>query len=338
MHAPLGAGLICLCLVCAADAPARTIATSEDLVRALQKAQPGEVLSLSPGVYDEVRIDGFHGTATITSADPKRPAQIHRLLIRGSSGVTLQGVELVAPLADPAAGWRQPFMVAGSSHITLKNLDGHSVAGSTLATENGGLIVRESDHILIADSDFHDLHAAIQHGNIDHLEIRGNQLRHLRDDGIRGGGSSNVVIADNHCSSQHPDLEDRDHPDCIQFWTTNTTQPAHDITVENNTYDRGEGMPIQGIFFADEASHPYERVTIRGNRLHGASWNGIYVNGASDVVLENNEVCDRPDRESWMTLINVHGATLSDNRAGKFQFSKTSDVKEVRGKTGHCKD
>ncbi|HWE99379.1 MAG TPA: right-handed parallel beta-helix repeat-containing protein [Caulobacteraceae bacterium] len=336
MRVSLSVGLIGLGLVCAADAPARTIATSEDLERALHKAQPGEVLALSPGVYDELRINGFHGTVTITSADPKRPAQIHRLTIRDSSGVTLQGVELVAPLADPAVGWRQPFVVAGSSHITLKNLDVHSVAGSTLATENGGLIVRESDHILIADSDFHDLHAAIQHGNIDHLEIRGNQLRHLRDDGIRGGGSSNVVIADNHCSSQHPDLEDQDHPDCIQFWTTNTTQPAHDITVENNTYDRGSGMPIQGIFFNDEAGHPYERVTIRGNRLHGASWNGIYVHDASDVVLENNEVCDRPDRESWMTLINVHGATLRDNRAGKYQLPGSTQVKEVGNDIVHC--
>ncbi|HWE99170.1 MAG TPA: right-handed parallel beta-helix repeat-containing protein [Caulobacteraceae bacterium] len=337
MQLQLSVGLFALCAVCTSDVPARTISTNDELIRSLQRAQAGEVFALAPGVYDDVRIAGFHGTATIASLDPKHPAQIHHLLIRDSSGLTLRDLELVAELANPAVGWRWPFVVVGSSRIVLKNLDVHSVPGSALSTENGGLLVRDSDHIVVADSDFHDLHMGIQHWKIENLEIRGNKLRQLRDDGIDGGGSSNVMIADNHCSSQHPDADDKEHPDCIQFWTTNTTEAAHDITVENNTYDRGSGTPVQGIFFNDEAGHPYQRVTIVGNHISGALWNGIYVRDAEDLIIEDNVVCDAPGQASWITLMSVRGATLVNNFAGLFQFNASSISKNTGSKVGHCK-
>jgi putative cofactor-binding repeat protein len=320
--------LACLSLAWTAEASAAAVSNTGELIDALRRAKPGETIALAPGEYD-LKLNDFHGEVTITSADPSHRAILTGLAIKGSSGLTLSDLELVAPLGTGAPGWPNTFNIVASSHMTLDHLDVHSAPGGSLATQNGGLLVRDSDHVDVSNSDFHDLHHGIAHYQDDFLVIRGNHLHHLRDDGIHGGGSSNVLIEKNHCDSNRPDTDDPDHPDCIQFWTANTSAAAHDITIRNNTYDRGEGHPEQGIFLRDEGGKlPYDRVTITGNTIRGALGNGIYVNGANHLVVQDNMVCGYPDQMSWIIALGVQDVTVERNRATGYQYKNDGRVRE----------
>ena len=96
-----------------------------------------------------------------------------------------------------------------------------------------------------------------------------------------------MTIDGNSFTSFHP--HGNDHPDAIQFWTSNITGVTHDVSITNNTFTRGDGAPVQGIFVKDEDFQGYRNVTITGNAVVGELYNGIYV-GAGDHMgrLEAN--------------------------------------------------
>jgi hypothetical protein len=303
------------------------------LVRTLRQAPPGAVIRLAPGIYSGVRFGDFHGDATIVSDDPAHPAVFTELTIWKSSGLTIKNVEFSTEAAPTGAYGPAnviPFQILTSSQMTFDHLNVHGSVNGSLATDVSGMIIRNSDHVTVSDSDFHNLHNGLQHMDDTFLTVTHNHFHHLRDDGFRGGGSSNVLVTDNHCDSNHPDgAKDVDHPDCIQFWTSRTTASAHDITITGNSYDRGDGIQTQGVFVKDDVGTlPFQRLSISGNTIRGALWNGILVDGAVDPVIENNIVCSYPDQLSWIRLQNVHGAELRGNTTTRFMYITSSGVKE----------
>jgi len=313
-------------------------ATANDtggLLAALGRAKPGEVITLAPGSYTNV------GSATITSADPSHPAVLTDLTIADSSGLTLKNLELSAantPIGQFGAEATIPFEVTRSKNVTLVALKVHGALDGTLATDVSGLIIRNSDQVTLADSDFSHLHNALNQFSNTNLTVRGNHFHGLRDDGVRGGGSSHVLIENNRCEDNHPDPSDDDHPDCIQFWTSGMTAVAHDITIRNNTYIRGKGRPTQGVFMRDETNHlPYEGVKIYGNVIEGAGYNGITVFGAINPDIEDNYVCPYHDQQSWLIVRQVKRAMLADNRASRYVLQDSSGVIQKNNKLiGEC--
>jgi hypothetical protein len=319
-----------------------SVSNSHELLEALRTAPPGARIKLQPGLYSDVVVKGVRGPFVIESASVDHPAVLTDLRVSETKDLTLADVEFsaagVAPGPfGPAA--TVPFQILDSANIDLERLNVHGAPNGSLETDVSGLLIRNSDHVTIANSDFHNLHNAINHIDDQNLTVANNHFHHLRDDGLRGGGSSYVSVTDNRCDSQHPDAKDQDHPDCIQFWTTNTKTPAHDITITGNTYERGEGMPIQGIFMRDEVGAlPYQRVTISGNIVRGASWNGIAVSGATAPIIKGNVVCPYADQMSWIRVQDTTGAALSDNKAGRYAFKNNTDLVEKGDRvSGDCK-
>lgn len=324
-------------LLSGVQAQAGPASNTAELLRALKRAAPGAVIQLAPGSYSGVVIVGFHGAATITSANRSHPAVLTDLAIQNSSGLTLHDLELSTetdPIGPYGAEATIPFKVTGSSHITLARLNVHGALHGSLATDLSGIIVRDGDHIEVSDSDFHNLHNALAHLNITSLIVRNNHFHLLRDDGLRGGGSSDVLVEGNHCDNNHPDATDPDHPDCIQFWTSGTKIAAHDITIRGNTYERGSGGATQGIFLRDEMTTlPFRHVDISDNVIKGAQYNGISIFGATDVHIANNIVCEYSGQASWIIVRVVNSAKLLNNQASKFNYIKSTAISEVRNKT-----
>jgi hypothetical protein len=318
----MGLAMAAACLAAAPRTPAAaaaTVSTDEALAEALRRAQPGETIALAPGVY-RLEFSNFHGDVTITSADPAHRAVFQYLYVKSSSGIRFTDLEWVAPLRSADVKPHFAFGIAHGSHIRFDHLDVHSLPGGTLTTLNQGLRISDSDHVDVSDNDFHDLMQAVTHSNGEYLTFQRNHFHHLQDDGLSGAGSSNVLVDANRCDSNHPDPRDDGHPDCIQFWTGGTTTAAHDITVTNNVYVRGDGQNTQGIFITDAGGKlGYEHVTIRGNIILGAIWHGILVN-AKDVVIEDNFVCGYPDQLSWISVQKSGHAIVQHNRATNFQF------------------
>src|SRR3546814_7114641 len=76
--------------------------------------------------------------------------------------------------------------------------------------------IRNSSNISVTESEFEDLHHAINFLDSDHVTVSGNSFPTMRSDGVRGGGTNDVVISNNYFTDFHP--VGADHPDAIQLW------------------------------------------------------------------------------------------------------------------------
>ena len=339
--------LKCMSLVAAflmvyGNSVAQTVSNTKELLTALGHAQQGAVISLNPGLYQGVDIQHFNGYVTITSANLSDRAVLGDLYLRYSSGVNLNNL-IFDTTYMPTSIWGGavtiPFQVADSKYIRLDHLLVHGSPTGTLATDNSGIIVRESDHVTVSNTEFTHIHSAINQINNTYLTIRNNQCHNLRDDCVRGGGSNYVTISYNHCWSNHPDgATDPDHPDCVQFWTSGTAAAAHDIYIGYNTYERGTGNVTQGIFVRDETlTMPYRNLVIEGNVTKGASGAGVSVDGAINPIVQNNYSCAYPDWVSGMAVRNTQGTLFQNNSATNYGYENNTALLSVNNHTiGFC--
>ncbi|WP_309604029.1 right-handed parallel beta-helix repeat-containing protein, partial [Phenylobacterium sp.] len=154
----------------------------------------------------------------------------------------------------------------------------------------------------------------------DTVMLSGNKLHNIQSDGMHGGGTSNITITGNTFTDFAPKAGD--HPDAIQFWTTGTTEPVHDIVVTDNIITRGAGGVMQGIFMGNEKMLEYKNVTITGNAVVGGMYNGIYVADASNVTIEGNLVQGYKDMTSWIYMSKITNGVLDNNHATSFNLAK----------------
>jgi Ca2+-binding RTX toxin-like protein len=285
----------------------------------LPLAQPGDVIALTPGTYGGLQFFGLNlSSVMITSADPLHPAVINDLYVKNSSGMTFSNLEFIADASFGDNVWR----VTSSSDIHFDHLNVHGSLDNDPSDDVIGFLIRTSSNVSVTNSEFQQLEDAIQQLDNNGISFSGNSFHDLRTDGIRGGGSSNVTITNNTFRDFYPIAGD--HPDAIQFWTTNETTSAHDITITGNIIVRGAGQPAQGIFLADEVGHlPYLNVTIADNTLIGTLFNGITING-NGVTITDNLIQGFTDQKSWIRVDNSSNYTVSGNSANDFLLNSKS--------------
>jgi parallel beta-helix repeat protein len=79
---------------------------------------------------------------------------------------------------------------------------------------------------------------------------------------------------------------------------------------------RGDGAPVQGIFFRDTFdTMPYENITITKNLVIGGLYNGITLDGAKGFTVSDNIVSGLADQKSWIRLENAVGGVVQNNRS-----------------------
>jgi len=173
--------------------------------------------------------------------------------------------------------------------------------------------VRDSTDVSVSNSHFTNLGNGLSHLDSDRLTITNNTFNTIRVDGIHGGGTSDVLIANNIFSSFY--RNPGEHPDAIQFWTTNTDSSAHDIVIRDNLIIRGDGNPMQGIFVGDESKgkHPFINLTITGNTVVGSMYNGIAVSQASHALISDNTVVGYMDMKAWIIVSGAADVTIANN-------------------------
>lgn len=298
---------------------------SAGLTAALKAAQGGDVIKLAAGDYTSMTLTGlkYASQVTVTSLDPANMATLHGLVLRDSQNIKFQGLELEV---NPA-GYDNPFQVSGSTNIALDGLKVHGSLNDNAADDRDAILVRNSTNVSITNSEFQELRNAISHLDSDGLNFSNNYFHDLRTDGIRGGGSDNVVIKGNYFTNFQ--MKDGDHPDAIQFWTTNTTEAAKNIEVSGNIITRGDGDPIQGIFFRDQVGGlPYQNVKITDNLVVGGMYNGISIGAGVGVVISNNTVVGLADQDSWVRVSDITNLTLTNNTATDYLIADVTGVQE----------
>lgn len=290
---------------------------SAGLTAALKAAQGGDVIKLAAGDYSAMNLSGlkFTSQVTVTSLDQGNPAALNGLILRDSQNIKFENLELKVDGAKAD----YPYQVYGCKDITLNKLDVHGSMDNNDANDVAGLMIRDSSNVTLSNSEFQSLRHGVAHLDSGNLKIVGNYFHDIRTDGVRGGGSSNVEVSGNYFTDFHP--EEGDHADAIQFWTTNTTKSATNIVVNDNVVLRGDGEPIQGIFFRDQVGDvPFINVQVTNNLVVGAAFNAISANGAKDITISGNTVTALPDQASRILLVESDGVKLTGNTATQILF------------------
>jgi Ca2+-binding RTX toxin-like protein len=296
---------------------------SAGLVSALKVAKAGDVIQLQAGTYAPTAITGakFDGAVTITSQDPTAMAKLTGLMVKDSQGLTFRGLEFVVDAAKPD----YQFQILGSKNVNLDALNVHGSLDGNPLNDAAALMIRNSSNVTVTNSEFHELRHGIQHMDSNGLKISDSHFHDIRTDGVRGGGSSNVTIKGNYFTDFH--AGEGDHPDAVQFWTTNTKASASNIVVQDNVVLRGNGDPIQGIFFRDQVGVlPFIDVKIVDNLVVGGLFNGISVNGGRDLEISGNVVAGLPDQKSWISLLNSDRVTLAGNKATDYLIDGATNL------------
>lgn len=288
----------------ASEGPARGVA---DLNAAIRSARAGDTILLSSGDYGALGLQGLKfsgGQVVIASRDPSRPARVAGIEIADSSNLTFRDIEVTVN-----ARTQTIFNVNDSQDIRLERLHLHGPPGSNRA----GLMFRQSGRVHVLDSNFQNVGTAVRVIDSNYVNVSGNHFAEIYGDGIQSTGSSNVMIVGNHLSNFH--TAPGDHPDAIQFFTLNQKAEAHDIAIKDNIIIRGSGNIAQGIFLGNEVNLAYVDVTIAGNKVIGAMWNGIAVGGGRNITVNDNVVQAYVDQGSWIIVEKSLNAMVLNNRS-----------------------
>jgi len=211
--------------------------------------------------------------------------------------------------------------------VTFDHLSMHGSMDNNAQNDKQGLLLLNSKNITVSNSEFQQLSYGVTHLNSQGVTVTDSFFHDVRTGGVRGGGSSQVTITDNDFRDFHP--FQWDHPDAIQFWTTEVKQAASDILISGNVIMRGGGAPIQGVFMRDEQGiYPYKNVTITDNLVVGSLYNGIAVGHGENVKVTSNVVVGLTDQESWITVNGSTGVTVSNNQATRYLYEKNTNLVE----------
>ncbi len=287
-----------------------SVASTTELASALATANGGDAIALQPGVYSGLALKqlDFPSGVTITSADPSNKAVLTNFAATGVKGLTFSDIEF---LADRTSGnWAFQFLK--SDRITFERVFVHGSLDGDSGNDAGALLFQQSTNIMVIGSEFTQLRAAIGHLDGQGLSVAENHIHHVMKAGVIVAGVSDVSISRNTISDIEPIKGE--HPDAIQFFTTNTKAAAKDIVVEENVILRGDGGATQGIFFRDQVGTlPYENVTISKNLIIGTGPGGIYVVGAKDLKILDNNLVSTPGN-AGRTNLRVENAENVETR------------------------
>jgi pectate lyase len=299
-----------------------TVDNTRDLIGAIESSRPGDTIFMAPGVYDGFKLGklAFDGTVTVTSADPNKPAVFTDFRLNGVQGLTFTNLEFHATQGSFS------FEVKNGENVHFDRVHFHGSLDGDSSNDPSGLGFSGSKNISVTNSEFQQLARGLAISSSEGITVSGNKFHDLRLDGMNFAQVGDVRILNNAFRNFRPDADD--HPDAIQFWTSGTTTPSHDIVISGNVIMRGEGAYIQGIFLRDQlGTLPYERVTISDNLIVGTGYNGIRVNGVKNLILSNNElVTFAGDNNTFLLIKKGAGIEATGNRATIISFEDSTDV------------
>lgn len=245
-------------------------------------------------------------TAPVSLANLKLPAK-----------VILTGAKIMVPAGQYGVA------LSACSNLAIDQFTLQGVAGAA----GNGASLRTCTRAELTNSTFFGLQNGLYHQANDGMLLEGNDLYDIAEDGFRGLESCDVVIRRNFFTDFA--RGGTQHPDYIQFWTSNAKRAAQRILIEENVMLRGAGSPCQGVFMGNEWNMAYVNVTIRGNVIIGGYPNGLSIGVANTVLIEDNTVIGYTDIASKIRVEHTAGITFNRNHTSHYVIS---------GNTGYVTD
>lgn len=192
-----------------------------------------------------------------------------------------------------------------------------------------GFLFQKCRDMVMRNMQFSGLKHGVAVNQCDGFTLEGCTFRDLRIDAFRSGGSRRVRVISNYATDFRPINTGGkgDHPDFIQFWPLDGSDNS-EIEIIGNRFERGDGLPAQGIFVRGiyndkETGKPtrpqFGRVVICGNVIDGGLRNGISVSGVASGQVTDNVVLSR-EGEEFESFLRVSKAQVMvrGNVAQKF--------------------
>lgn len=325
-----------------ANPPASAVIRVSDaagLTAALKAATGGETILLADGDYGAMTLSNrFAQTVTLQSETPQG-ARFTALTVQSAAQMTFDGLLLdyVATPGSPASA-NSRFDITASSGITFRNslfdgdvmdcpgdpADGYPVGR--------GLMVTQSDGILIENNEFRSFWKGLNLGNTTNAVVRGNEIHDMRSDGINLSAVDGVVVEGNYIHDFNRNLATGDHPDMIQMWSSGNSLVPRNVTIRDNYLDMGGGSTTQSIFLSHNAaayqvhggSLAFENITVTGNVIVNGHDHGITLGTTRGAVVANNTVLAPPGSGLSAPRISIDGLStgvvLTDNIAERIQY------------------
>lgn len=280
----------------------------EELKAAATRAEPGETIRLSSGIYDGLVLRGIAGDEgqpiTLTSANPSDPARISGLRVHKSAHVVLEGLVFDYVFSSGDTLRMRPFQVTNSQDVTIRDalFDGDVARGVSPSSDGFGyafgLSVRGSRNVRIENVEIKTFFKGLSVSNSQDIVVQDNDIHSLRMDGMNFSQVRDVQIEANHVHDFIRSPDSKDHADMIQFWTRRTTEPTENVVIRNNILNSGSGLYTHSIFMRNEIIDQgkagpemfYRDIVVENNVIINAHLHGISIGQSNDVEIQNNSV------------------------------------------------
>lgn len=309
-----------------------TVTNDTELSVAIGKAVGGDTIALASGNYTSLSVSSrnFSSAVTITSLDGAAPAHFDRLSLSQVTNLTLTNLDIGRALTGTESTSLTMNQISNSKNIVVEGTKFHgSLDGNP---QNDGLLlaVRGSDTVTVRGCEFTEGSRGAFFNRSSNLTISDNNVHLLRCDGFDLAAVQNVLIQGNRIGGFVPAAGD--HPDAIQFWTTNETVGSSHITIRDNVILSPSAAGNQGIFMSDEVGTlPYEDVNIVNNLLYsnGGQWHGIYLNHALSGTIGNNTVVSTTldTMKYWIDIVNSQNLDVTANVTDRIITSGSTDIR-----------
>jgi Ca2+-binding RTX toxin-like protein len=304
-----------------------SVSSTSELMSALKSAHGGDTISLGAGTYSGLSLQNlsFDSAVTIKSADLGNQAVLTNFNIAGSKGLSFSNLDFKAVTTSTVEDYA--FRVSNSTNISFDKLSVHGSMDNNAANDMNGFLIRDSANVSVTNSDLQQLFTGINHLDDNGLKISGNTVHEIRMDGVRGAGSSNVEVSNNHFYNFH--AQAGDHDDAIQFWSVGSKAASTNIVISGNDFTRGTGDVVQGIFIEGDGAKGISGVKILNNTITGGMYNGIAMFGGSNVEVSGNTVVGYKDMQSWIRMDSIDNISLNHNTSNIFILNALTHLTET---------
>ncbi|MCP9222759.1 right-handed parallel beta-helix repeat-containing protein [Erythrobacter sp. LQ02-29] len=270
------------------------------------------------------RLAGCTGGETIELGDDT-VAPFYARDVTFDSSVTIRGGLWKAPNDT-----RRTFRFDRSRNIVF---DGIEVVGEDRSAD--GFLFQHCENITVRNAWFHGLKNGIRHDICTGMTFEDIDFRNIRKDAIGGGGASRFRARRIYGTDFYPVNTGGkgDHPDLLQFWPE-AKSDNDDILVEDCTFERGAGLPIQVVFvrglYDPKMDRPeFGRVSVKGCRAVDALINAIAVSGASGGEVVDNVIIATTSENEGALRIKDYGGVVDGNVAPRFIEEVPADTNRI---------
>ncbi|WP_193143424.1 right-handed parallel beta-helix repeat-containing protein [Meridianimarinicoccus sp. MJW13] len=277
----------------------------EALNAALAKASGGETFLLAPGDYGRLNLTGKAATNLTFKAESPGSASFSGGMLRGVQGVTFEDVTFDYTFQAGDTLKTEMLSVRNSSDIIFRRvlLTGDMASGTGKANFDDhftgfGLRARDSQNIVIEDSEVTGFWKGIYLARVDGAQLLRTELHEIRSDALNLIDTRDVLVEDNQFHSIRRSMQSGDHADMIQVWS-GQDDPARkpgNMVIRNNYFDIADGDRSQMIYMdnsrasnrdADPAIF-YSNILIENNVIISGTVSGIKLGAVDAAVIRNN--------------------------------------------------